>query len=914
MPGLSALTRRGKILLAAGVAVIVAAVVASIALVHARSADDHKTAEVAPPAAGDRLLQSVNATIGSDGALTQIGDTVVITRAGTGQFDTTSTTYDPSKAVDQLPVRVLTSYRTEKSSGTNLADLKGYTGRVTIDLNVQNLTVQPEKLSYDAGGRSRSATAMVGAPLTVVASAAMPGVDPATVVTPESDSEDPTGATNGVLSKASDQSAQVQWATILAPPQLSSTATLRLVLDAKDFAVPTIDIGVQPGLVTDPSVGALVDAAFNPKNSDELKLVSRTIEVVGDVNEVLGRASTQITKVRKTLDSTSKTLGATTVTALQSDTKQIDASLKQSDKNLNALDKSLQSSLKSTSSSTLEQLSSSVGQIDALLGDTSAKAPSVDVKGAGCAAQVKVPSAAGTVYGSLLQVTSMLNAYAKSTGECKDELQSAIKTTIGPADPSQGNCQEAATSVTCTLSKTFESITAALDASQQASDAIDPVKDFADSRAAITGLVADLNSVVADANDLSSDPTDQSAPKGSIDRLEDDLKDATDSLAKARTAFTGALEGVHDSATDNAQQVRNMIDQNTTAAEKLCDLIPEGSPPDPELLSRINEIRALLVPTNCADERFPTPMNPQPMEARLGVQLEAWNEVAGDTDSSQVDSKFGKLLADDGDLAQVERAVKAASAELATSNASIDSIRATASTSSNSLVKVEGQLGALQDKYTGAKKNLDDALTAAQKASDENRDDAIKKMSDQGAENSAQLGKAFENSAAGLSSAAKALQDSGKKSVNDQRSQLASTEKQASTSLSSAMTGSLDQVSGDIGSATRDLGSTRTQLTRDLANILLDLGDPKVNGSGVIGTLSKGAAAAGSADYQLAQATDQTTSYGSVREQDVAGIMLRQAQAEASLQRQADLPAFERELPDSVQHRTVYSFHLAGGR
>ena len=228
---------------------------------------------------------------------------------------------------------------------------------------------------------------MVGAPLTVVASAAMPGVDPATVVTPESDSEDPTGATNGVLSKASDQSAQVQWATILAPPQLSSTATLRLVLDAKDFAVPTIDIGVQPGLVTDPSVGALVDAAFNPKNSDELKLVSRTIEVVGDVNEVLGRASTQITKVRKTLDSTSKTLGATTVTALQSDTKQIDASLKQSDKNLNALDKSLQSSLKSTSSSTLEQLSSSVGQIDALLGDTSAKAPSVDVKGAGCAAR-----------------------------------------------------------------------------------------------------------------------------------------------------------------------------------------------------------------------------------------------------------------------------------------------------------------------------------------------------------------------------------------------------------------------------------------------------------------------------------------------------------------------------------------------
>jgi hypothetical protein len=45
----------------------------------------------------------------------------------------------------------------------------------------------------------------------------------------------------------------------------------------------------------------------------------------------------------------------------------------------------------------------------------------------------------------------------------------------------------------------------------------------------------------------------------------------------------------------------------------------------------------------------------------------------------------------------------------------------------------------------------------------------------------------------------------------------------------------------------------------------------------------------------------------------VAGIMLRQAQAEAALAQQAKLPAFELQLPDGVQHRSVYSFHLAGG-
>ena len=435
MFGLSQLTRKGKVLLGAGVALLVGVLVVSLVLVRQRSSQDEK-AVVAPPAAGDRLLQAVNVTMGADGAIGQLGDTVVITRATSGNFDTTSNSYDPSAVTDQLPVRVLTSYQTEKSSGTNLKDLTGYTGRVTIDLTVQNLTVKPQRISYDAGGRSRTATAMVGAPLTVVASASLPGVDPATVVTEPSDSAaDPSAATNGVLSRSANQTTQVQWATILAPPQLSATATLRLVVDAKDFTVPTVDVGVQPGLVTDPSVGALVDAAFNPKNSDELALVQRTIQVVGDVNDVLTRASGQVSKVRKTLDSTSQTLGTKTVASLQADSKQIDGSLKQSDKNLDALDKALRSSLKSTSSSTLQQLSSSVDQIDALLGDTSAKAPAPTVTGSGCAAQVKAPGSASTVYGSLLQVTAQLNAYANTTGDCKRELQSAISATIGPADP-----------------------------------------------------------------------------------------------------------------------------------------------------------------------------------------------------------------------------------------------------------------------------------------------------------------------------------------------------------------------------------------------------------------------------------------------------------------------------------------------
>ncbi len=192
----------------------------------------------------------------TDGSVSGIGHTIVISRGQTGAADTYSESFDPSKVVDDLPVRIVPTYRTVEKSGNDLADLNGYTGRVTIDLAVQNLTVEPQQVSYDAGGTSHTTTAMVGAPHTVVASASLPDTDPSTVVTVAKNESGNGETTNGVLSRSADHGTQVQWATILAPPQLSATATLRLVIDAKDFVVPTVDISVQPGLVTDPSVGA----------------------------------------------------------------------------------------------------------------------------------------------------------------------------------------------------------------------------------------------------------------------------------------------------------------------------------------------------------------------------------------------------------------------------------------------------------------------------------------------------------------------------------------------------------------------------------------------------------------------------------------------------------------------------------
>ena len=275
-------------------------------------------------------------------------------RDGSDESASTTKAYSPQDAVAELPVRVLTAYRTDEGSGTDLSELSGYTGRVQIDLTVQNLTMTPKTLQYDVDGSSRSRAALVGAPLTVVASTALDGTDASAVVTPSDKVTAPS--TNGVLSQASDGTTQVQWATILAPPQIGPSATLSLVVDAKDFRTPSFDLSVQPGLVTDPSVGALVDAAFQPGDSSERKLQARTIELVGEVNTVLARAGQTISKVRTTLDASAETLGSKTVGDLESSATGVASSMRGLDGSVKSLGRDLSSSLESTRSSALEQL------------------------------------------------------------------------------------------------------------------------------------------------------------------------------------------------------------------------------------------------------------------------------------------------------------------------------------------------------------------------------------------------------------------------------------------------------------------------------------------------------------------------------------------------------------------------------
>ena len=225
----------------------------------------------------------------------------------------------------------------------------------------------------------------------------------------------------------------------------------------------------------------------------------------------------------------------------------------------------------------------------------------------------------------------------------------------------------------------------------------------------------------------------------------------------------------------------------------------------------------------------------------------------------------------------------------------------------------------VQSSYVDAKIKLDAALKqaaeqAAEATSKSLSEEAIKRVAAQGQQSSDDLGKAFDESAKGLAAAADQLRDGTAQTLKQQQAELADQEKSDEAALNDKTKAGLSSISGSVTSATRDIDTTRTSLTRDLDNVLLDLGNPEQPGKGLLGTLGKSARSADSADFQLGLASDTVSAYSSVRSQEVGGILLRQAQAEAALQRQAELPAFATELPATTSHRTVYLFHLGGDR
>jgi hypothetical protein len=350
-------------------------------------------------------------------------------------------------------------------------------------------------------------------------------------------------------------------------------------------------------------------------------------------------------------------------------------------------------------------------------------------------------------------------------------------------------------------------------------------------------------------------------------------------------------------------------------AKSLCSDIGDGTQPGKLSADRVEQLRSSLVSTKCDGSDLDPPDGTTPLSKRLADQRDAWQQLATDFSSNGgATSTSGRVRDLQQQLGQLRTALTAAGSALPDDTAALRTVADSINKAHDGAAQLDTDTKTLLTQYTAAKAQLDTALATAADENDKSIKPAIARVVAQGQQSSDDLGKAFDASADGLGSAADALRDGTARTLKKQQQDLADQEKSDEAGLNDKTKAGLSSISGNVTSATRDIDSTRTSLTKDLNNVLLDLGDPKDPGKGLLGTLGKSARAADSADYQLGLASDSVSSYASVRSQEVGGILLRQAQAEAALQRQAELPAFATELPAGTAHRTVYLFHLGGDR
>ncbi|OAV62395.1 coiled-coil domain-containing protein [Enteractinococcus helveticum] len=170
----------------------------------------------------------------------------------------------------------------------------------------------------------------------------------------------------------------------------------------------------------------------------------------------------------------------------------------------------------------------------------------------------------------------------------------------------------------------------------------------------------------------------------------------------------------------------------------------------------------------------------------------------------------------------------------------------------------------------------------------------------------------YNTTISGLATTSDAVVNDTAAQLNEQKASLEEQQGATTEALNKSTTNVLESIHQSTTSSTRDLEGASAQLGASLTNVILDLGDPDIQGSGILGSMSASSAMSDTADYQLALASQRAAGYANVRSEDIAEIMLRQAQFSASLEAAGNLPVFHLDVPSGARTQTIYAFHIGG--
>ena len=991
------------------------------------------------------VLQNVNLKLASNGNVSAIDTNNIYVNEQEHKSSSKTINFKVKDVINDVPVRVSTQYQSSKGTGTNLKDLNGYSGELTIKVTVENLTLKSQEVSYDAGGTKRTNQALVGVPFTVAGSVSLDNVKSNQIITSGDKTDD--SATNGVISTTGDGKANVQWGAILAPPTSGASTSFTLKVNAQDFKAPDFDIAVQPGFASDLSGESVLNNSFNKNDANQVAMLQRTIDLVNNVDSTITSASSQVNELRSSLDNTSDTLGQDAAKNLQANSESLTKRMAELDGQIQSLKDDLAKTADGNKNQLISQLESTVNTMDTLLGDTS-QVPNVSVshQNGSCTVDRGAAGGGSSVYGNLVQLSQILNNYADASGDCQHALADSLRQTIGPDNPSPEVCRDGS-SVTCSLygaSVTSQASLIGLVANgEKLVNELQPeyLKGANKNYRALRGEVDNLTKYLQ--SDEGKKAIRDHQQNGDVTESLKSSRRSVDELKKTSDELTKALNSLHSKAVAARNDVSgnsNSIDQqNEDIANELCKLsVENGGKLSQE---EVDRLRSYLTSTPCGetprtpqrdqnnqnqgDQNTPnnnqngnngnqnnqnqghqdnnqntpnnnqngqndqngqggaqvtpqndptengqngqndqngqnqnTPNNNQngnnanqggtpvvpaahrfaadklqapegygpAMDERLNHQARAWDEVIKETDLQNPTTPLAqnaKGFSDqvnslDSALSSVEKAYAGEGDDQNRDRDDRQNGPNSLDEKLKSLTSASDELGKNLDELSSQHSELSEALKNAFKDSaDETSKNInnlisqeIRQVSAQGSAGADSIQNSFTSSIYGLAEASNVIVRDAGNSLEAQRRDIAGKVENLKASLDGVTQSSLEQLDARTGNASRDLAGASVLLADDLNKVILDLGDSRVDGSGLLGALKTNAAKAGAADFQLALASQNAQGYTSVRAEDIAAVQLRQAQFKASLEKLKSLPSFH--LPDGgkAEVKVVYTFHI----
>lgn len=582
------------------------------------------------------VLQNVNIQMGRDGEVSSIESTNIYVNDKDRTSSSSNVQFKPKDVVNDLPVRVSLQYSTERGSGTNLNDLNGYSGEITIKVTVENLTVKTEDVTYDASGTSRTSPAPVGTPFSIAASTVLSGSPTQVITTPDT----ADSSTNGVVSTNDEGKAVVQWGAISAPPVTGSSSSFVLKVKAKDFSAPTFNISVQPGFASDLSGAGIITNGFTSQDASQVALLQRTIDTVNEVNTTLTSASSQVAQVRQSLDDTSATLGKDTAEHLKTQNESLTKTMQGLQANIESLQKDLSEASRTNNSQLISQLERTVAALHSMLGDTTAR-PNVSVSHSGgrCVVHREEGANSRSVYGNLTQLSAVLNAYAEASSDCQQDLTASIREIVGPEHPTAETCSSNG-SVTCALfgaSVTVQSSLIALVATgEKIVDHLQPeyLKGANNNYSALKRQMDELvEQVEKDPSSLDADAVRSLREKVSAARQ------SVNQMKETSSRLIESIKNVHSRAASARAELvdgsGSMSAQNKELAEQLCALSTErGGSLSAE---QVEHLRGYLTASSCGGAASPSaaPSSEAPSEAPSPAPSESASVAPSEAPSAE---------------------------------------------------------------------------------------------------------------------------------------------------------------------------------------------------------------------------------------------------------------------------------------